>query len=36
VPQRPVMTPHTPLADPAVVKMVHDIIGLLQTCAYAV
>lgn len=31
---RPVVTPHTPLADPAVVKTVHDIIGLLQTCTY--
>ena len=31
---RPVVTPHTPLADPAVVKTVHDIIGLLQTCKY--
>lgn len=31
---RPVMTPHTPLADPAVAKSVHDIMGLLQTCTY--
>lgn len=31
---RPIVTPHTPLADPAVVKTVHDIIGLLQTCKY--